>query len=209
MLKVYTLDVSEFDDDALFEKNTAKLSEYRKAKIEKVHFRKDKNLCLGAGILIDRALSEFGLHERDMVYGTRSNGKPYFENAPQIHFNVSHSDLMAMCVFSDAEVGCDIEKISEADTKIARRFFCEEEYKAIEAADDPNVMFYRYWTLKESFMKCTGRGMKLPLNAFCIHLGDEIAVTGDSVTGKFLFKEFDLEGYRAAVCINSGFGKTV
>ena len=206
MLKTYFYDVSELDDDAIFEKYMREVSEYRKAKTEKMRFRKDKKLSLGAGILIGRGLCEFGLRECDMVYGTRENGKPFFENAPELRFNVSHSGTMVMCAFSDVEVGCDIEKIAEADMKIARRFFCEEEFDAIANAADRDVMFCRFWTLKESFMKCTGLGMKLPLNAFCIHLGDEITVTCDSVEGEFEFKEFDTEGYCAAVCTNSEFG---
>ena len=43
----------------------------------------------------------------------------------------------------------------------------EDEHKRCEE-------FYRLWTLKESFMKVTGLGMKLPLDSFCFQLGERV-----------------------------------
>ena len=58
-----------------------------------------------------------------------------------------------MCVVSDHEAGCDVEKITVMDMDIARRFFCAEEYAALMScrdADSRNALFFRYWTLKET-----------------------------------------------------------
>ena len=46
-------------------------------------------------------------------------------------FNLSHSGDYVMCACSDrrdVQVGCDLEMIGETREKVARRFFCQEEY---------------------------------------------------------------------------------
>ena len=53
---------------------------------------------------------------------------------------------------------------------IAERFFCESEkelIRSLESFDDAaDAMFFTLWTLKESFVKCTGEGLGRDLNSF-------------------------------------------
>ncbi|MCD7736265.1 MAG: 4'-phosphopantetheinyl transferase superfamily protein, partial [Lachnospiraceae bacterium] len=101
------------------------------------------------------------------------HGKPFFPDFPEIHFSLSHSGEMAMAVFADTEIGCDIELKKQANEKLARRFFCPEEYAWMaRAKDEPErkERFYRLWTLKESFLKATGWGLRLPLDSFCFFI---------------------------------------
>ena len=51
--KVYILDSDILNDDEIYNKLYSALSSYRQEKIEHFRFRKDKNLSLGAGVLID------------------------------------------------------------------------------------------------------------------------------------------------------------
>ena len=69
-------------------------------------------------------------------------------------------------------VGCDVEKIGQLKMNIAMRYFCKEEYGAIKEAgsdEEKTDLFFRYWVLKESFMKATGKGMA-PSCKFFLHL---------------------------------------
>ena len=63
-------------------------------------------------------------------------------------------------------------------------------------------MFYRLWTLKESFIKATGTGMSLPLNEFNIIIDNNIiSVEQTSDTRNFCFgEESPCAGYYAAWC---------
>ena len=195
MIRFYYMDVTPFDDEALFANYYGQLSERRRRKTDRYRFTKDKALCLGAGALLDHGLREYGLREKDMEYSFGEWGKPRFEGAEQIHFNLSHSGKAVVAAFSDDEIGCDVEKIKEADLELARRFLHPNEYEAIAQMEDierRNELFFRIWTLKESFMKVTERGMTLPLNSFeIITDGAEAAVKQRLDTNRYFFKEFE------------------
>lgn len=204
MFNLISMDVSAFCEDALFTEKYELLSEYRRKKIDAFRFRKDKNLSLGAGVLLDAALKGYGLTEREMIYGETGNHKPVFLNAPEIHFNISHSGTMVILAVSDAPVGCDIEKTGKADLKISRRFFTENEHaRLLELSEGPqDELFYRLWTMKESYMKFTGEGMHLSLSDFEIDLTEEIPfVRRLGVRQDCRLQEIEeFTGYRCAVC---------
>ena len=51
-------------------------------------------------------------------------GKPYFENAPWLHFSVSHSGGLWVCALCRCDVGIDIEQHAARDhAALSRRFF--------------------------------------------------------------------------------------
>ncbi|MCC8106972.1 MAG: 4'-phosphopantetheinyl transferase superfamily protein [Clostridiales bacterium] len=113
-------------------------------------------------------------------------GKPYLPDFPGLHFNLSHSHEMAMAVFADTEVGCDIELQKKPNEKLAERFFCPEEnawMKAARTETEREERFYRLWTLKESFIKATGQGLRLPLDSFCFRI-EETCVPQSEMRGK-------------------------
>lgn len=212
MIHVYYSDTSPLHDDSLFQAYYARVSPERRSKADRLYFRKDRNLSLGAAVLLDAGLQRYGLTESEMVYGTGSSGKPFFLHFPHIHFSLSHSDDKVMVCFSDDELGCDIEKVKDIDFKIAERFFCRSEYEAImenRSYDRRKETFFRLWTLKESFIKANGKGMSLPANAFAIELsGDSIRVRDDTGTGTYSFAEFDLfPGYKSALCVCGEIGE--
>ncbi len=172
------------------------LSQQRQEKIMSMHFEKDKIQALGAGLLLDHGLQRYGLQERDVQMAYGSNGKPYLAEHPRIRFNLSHSGSMVMAVFSDREAGCDVEQVQEARMGVAQRFFAEaelEELKKEPVGEKRNELFFRIWTLKESYLKVTGEGMRIPLNSFCV-------CSGQAPSG-YSFREFSVPGYRAAVCL--------
>jgi len=200
--KIYKLNTKQLESLEVFEHFYAEVSEERQHKIDNMRQRKGKLLSLGAGILIDKGLKEYGLREAKVRIALGENEKPYFLDYPEIHFNISHSEKMVLAVFSDTEVGCDIEYIAPIKMEIAKRFFCSSEYEFImqQGEEKRTETFYRFWTLKESFMKATGLGMKLPMDSFCVRLGDEIHVEHQLGDGKYYMKEWGDGEYRAAMC---------
>lgn len=197
----YCADVSPLYDGAAYEEYRSLLPRYRREKADRFVFQKDRALSVGAGTLLMRAMDEFGISGSEPSYGP--NGKPSFPGSG-FSYNLSHSGTKVICSVSESDVGCDVEQVTDIDLEIARRYFFNTEYRDISACPDPvtrNEMFFRFWTLKESFMKVTGRGFSLPLDEFCIHIGDEVIVDQRVDARSYFFREFDLhDGYRYACC---------
>lgn len=93
--------------------------------------------------------------------GKGEHGKPYLKRFPQICFNISHSNGIAVCAISQSEVGIDVERIGTFRSAVARRVLTEKEIEFLEtlAEHERGEMFYRFWTLKESYLKLDGSGL--------------------------------------------------
>lgn len=199
---LYAARAGVLEDENLYNAAYAAVSEARKKKTDSYRFKKDRCLSLGAELLLQYGLKAAGCDGlKDIRYG--DSGKPFFEDN-KLFFNLSHSEEYAVCAISSCEVGCDIEIISDRGLKIAKRFFFKEEYEDITSCATPeerSEKFFRYWTLKESFMKVTGLGLSLPLDSFKISLNPEISVEQTVDGREYCFKEFgNIPGYRCAVC---------
>ena len=210
MLKVvtYYADTGSLECQETFQKCYSAVSPLRRSKVDSMVFDKDKRLSLGVEVLLMKAIEDLGEDVDLSTIITVANGKPAIKGS-DIQFNLSHSEQRVMCSVSDRPVGCDVERIQPIEMDIARRFFFGTEYEAISSVSDKDRydLFYRFWTLKESFMKVTGLGFELPLDSFRIDLGDTITVHQGVDDQDYHFKEYFVDdGYRYAVCsANSDF----
>lgn len=199
-IKIYFADTQELKNEAVFSSVYNSLPKERKAKADRFRFEKDKLLSVGAGALLQKALSLEGIENAEIA--TNEKQKPYLKYYPNVFFNLSHSENMVMCVVSDCEIGCDIEKIKEKTNDIADRFFTSEENKTISSASKKDEMFFRIWTLKESYMKALGLGFALSLKDFSIETVDEISAIHNGKRADYSFFEFsDIEGYCCSCCV--------
>ncbi len=96
-----------------------------------------------------------GVVERTLEYN--EFGKPYLRSG-ELYFNLSHADGVSVCAVAGCEVGVDIEKICWKP-RVLRRVCNAAEAAEIRTAED----FTRMWVLKESFVKCDGRGLEYGL----------------------------------------------
>lgn len=192
MIKLAYCDVSELD----LSKGYKLVSEDRKSKISRFMFDKDKKLSCGAYLLLMKMLNEENIIKP--TFKTEKYGKTYISNYNNIHFNISHSGKYVACGISDNKIGVDIEyNDSTIDLDIAKHYFYNEEYKNIMKSDNPSNEFFKYWVLKESYMKYTGLGFNLALNSFEITITDEIRVKPNDTSLRFSL--FDVNEYKVAV----------
>ena len=73
---------------------------------------------------------------------------------------------------SGATIGVDVEYINRTLTHdVAERFFSSQEVADLRAlpAEEQDVVFFDYWTLKEAYIKARGLGLALPLGQFTFH----------------------------------------
>ena len=124
-------------------------------------------------------------------------GKPYFPEYPELHFNISHCRGLAVVLLSDRECGVDAERRRPLREKIVNRVFSPEEQAALTASDDPDMLFTRLWTLKESYVKAIGIGVSYPLQevTFALH-GDAVQSNRQDA----VFFHMTMEDYAISVC---------
>lgn len=161
MQKLYRININHFEDPLKNERLLDLVGIRRREKVIRYRMPDDRKRSLGAGIIIRKILDENGLTESCLRYS--DNEKPVVDG---LFFNVSHAGDYVVGVLSDCEVGCDIEKNANAPLEVAEHYFYHSELAYIKAAEDKDKAFFTLWTLKESYMKMTGRGMSLPLDSF-------------------------------------------
>lgn len=177
-----------------------KLSAERKCGIMKYLKAEDRKRSLGAGLLLNKVLPCYGVSpDRIRI---RVDGKPEVDG---IFFNLSHAGRIVICAAAEKEVGCDVEEIVQAPEGVAEHFFHPSESAYINACmgDERNRRFFRIWTMKESYIKMTGEGMRLDFDCFEILPDDEeIKVCRDGRLLSCRIMEYDIPGYKVSVCAN-------
>lgn len=203
---IYASDTSELENDpCLFDTLYSSVSPLRREKTDRMRLLNGKCLSLGVESLLMRACLDFGIDYSAAEITVSERSKPGFKDIP-VYFSLSHSGNRAMCVMSDLPAGCDVEKINGVNPSIAERFFSAEENAALRSCvsvREREELFFTLWTLKESFMKCTGLGFSLPLNAFSVSVTPEgISVDQTVDDSRYaLFSRDPGDGYRYAWCV--------
>lgn len=193
---------SLFDDDGTFDKQLVLVDGERREKVNALAVREKKNASLAAGVILPLALKECGICGTVKIEGGRWD-KPRLTSPKGVYFNLSHSHGWTVLALSDREVGVDIERIKPVDMRLAKRFFADGEWAQIEAAGDgAEALFYRFWTVKEAYLKALGTGLNRPLNSFTVHFTAGGAKIDDPECDEvWLVSEFsDTEGYAVACC---------
>ena len=62
-------------------------------------------------------------------------------------------------------------------------------------------MFFRIWTLKESYMKCIGKGFAEPISSFELGFKDNDIVIREK--DEFHFIESKYDNYRISICLKT------
>lgn len=197
MVRVYAANVKGLPDPAEKPELMDGLPTERKEKILRYMQKADRIQCLCASLLLNEVLKKYSARMEDIVYG--ENGKPEIKG---LHFNLSHSAEMAVSAVSEKRVGCDIEKNDRMREYVAERFFCESEvaYLHLLSEEKKAEEFYRLWTMKESYIKMTGEGLKLPLNRFEFELGENVKVIREGKECDCYIKEYEVPGYKLTIC---------
>lgn len=197
MTEIFIADIGKLNIDEIYHR----LPAHRREKVDRCNLKRDKLLSAGAWLLLESVVG------KDIEIRVSDNGKPYIMNKPDVFFNLSHSGNKVMCAVSDGEVGCDVEREDRVNLKIAERYFSRAEIDFINQNGNKEDAFLKLWTLKESFVKTVGLGMRLPFNKFTVNPGKSISVKQNCFPDKkFYFKQFYIQGHYFACCAeNDGF----
>ena len=149
-------------------------------------------------LLVRAALSLEGFPRGSYEIRRDSFGKP-FADGISFHFNVSHSGRWCVCALSPRSVGVDVQIFRDIDRSVAARFFSPEEALRLEVLSSGEYLreFFRIWSLKESYIKCIGKGLSHPLNSFTVAPCDGGELFLEGIPAKtFEFRD----GYSLAAC---------
>lgn len=192
MIRTWISDIRPLYEADKYQTYYEALPAFRKEKADRLQSQIGKAQSAGAWTLLETIRKEYGIAE-------------------EAAFNLSHSGDYVLCSVdmecaSKTQVGCDIEAVKKARLKIAERFFCPSEYKRIlkeEDTEQQDDLFYRFWVLKESFMKATRQGMAMDTKSFEVQLSDPptLLKKPDCYPTEYYYCEYDAGvPYKIAVC---------
>lgn len=194
MIYTWVADVSALTETECFEKFYKTVPEERRQKADRIRFSIGRAQSVGAWVLWERMKRFYGWTGEET-------------------FNLSHSGSYVLCSASDRpgeKVGCDIETLKAAPLKIAERFFRQRELAYIQKQDSEEKRahaFFRYWVLKESFMKAVRLGMKLDTRSFEIDFTENdqpvLVEKPDGFPEPFFYQEYEVEGVEAKIAVCS------
>lgn len=212
MIQTWITDVTPLLEQKTCKYYYDRLPEWRRRKADKLK-NLNKAQSVGAWILYQNMRAAYGLSEGGI-------------------YNLSHSGRYALCAADDGKgnaagaakepgynglqerseavkVGCDVEMIKKLRPGVARRFFCPDEEAYIMGQETETCRteeFYRYWVLKESFIKAVREGMRLDLRSFEIKIekGEPVLIRQpENYPEKYYYKEYKLEAGDAKIAVCS------
>jgi 4'-phosphopantetheinyl transferase len=153
---------------------------------------------------------ELGIAPQMVRIATDACGKPFLRDDPDLAFNLSHSNGLALLATTrGGMIGCDIEWRNPelACPRVAERLFAAEEYETLTALPLEQWIagFYNCWTRKEAYVKALGLGLSYPLDAFTVSVapGEPARFTSDE-PGWTLASFEPAPGYQAALVTWAG-----
>lgn len=121
--------------------------------------RRQREYILGRTLLNMGLRREYALFLSQLTVKTGRYGKPYLEGRPEIQLNTSHCDGLAACALHNRTVGLDVEVIRPFSERLVKKVLTEEELASLGGREITPELFFRYWTLKESYLKARGTGL--------------------------------------------------
>jgi|GEM_PF-819052 len=140
------------------------LSPEQLTKMRKFLHHGDQLRYLIGRILIRRLFRMYGHPENASHHlSVSSFGRP-LTDLP-LDFNLTHSGQFVLCAGStDCRVGIDTEQCKSIDFADFKSVMTPSQWDVIHTADNPELAFFHYWTMKESVIKADGRGLSRPLH---------------------------------------------
>ena len=125
--------------------------------------------------------------DETVEFSYTNTGKPFLSDYSNIYFNLSHSKNVVACAVANREVGVDIQNILPISEKVAKKVLTSSEYTEYRNSLQPDEYFCKIWTIKESNLKKTGKGITIELNG----------LSADSINDKMIYK---INNYVCCVC---------
>lgn len=197
------------ENDSIYTKCLQYISDETRNRLSNYREHKDSLRSAVGEILVRTLLYKlFSIRNYDIHIARGAYGKPYLLSNKSIHFNISHSHNLVVCVIDSLEVGIDVEFMRPVELCLARRFFHPSEYQKlckVSSAAYRTKLFFDIWTMKESYIKMDGRGLSLSLKAPIVDIEHLDLDSQDPILleGNYYTRFTPLPNYRLCVCSKS------
>lgn len=167
------------------------LSAERREKVSRYRFAGDRVQSILAYLLLRYGLiKDHGILSVPRI-GKTPQGKPFLQEHPHIHFNLSHCEKTVACGFSSAPMGVDVQHTVPYKESVAK-FFMTPQERMGAVLGNADETFTRLWTMKEAYGKCSGEGICYPMS--------EISITDGWTAEGCLIQSYPLDGFYLSVC---------
>lgn len=138
---------------------------------------------------------KYEVSNREVEIKRDNGGKPFIivqgEKLSEF-FNISHTSGVGVVIFSNYEIGIDIEGIVSPDDRIAQRFFHKNERRYLYdgvGETEYRKRFYEIWTKKEAYLKWNGMGLAGGLRNLNV------------LTKRYAFQRIEINGKEYALAV--------
>lgn len=172
----------------------------------------DATRFAGRAVLLRRLLAQYGVDVATSEFTKGANGKP---SVPELHFNASHSDGIALIALRRSEpVGIDVERlrpIPDVDGIAGIALDPAERAELAAVPDDErDRAVLATWTAKEALLKATGDGLSVEPSRFGFagqsgrrHWAASVTAGLDRLS-RYRITHFDPPGAIAALATGTG-----
>ncbi|MBR3645173.1 MAG: 4'-phosphopantetheinyl transferase superfamily protein [Lachnospiraceae bacterium] len=200
-MEIYISDISNIDIDTYIDE----VSRCRREKVQRFNHIDDKRRSIGSELLrnygIDQYLRENhpeSLNEKRKFY-LLDNGKPKVNIGQlSVEYNVSHSGKYVAVVVANVQCGIDIERKRTARQSVIDRCFNLAEQNEMDSSSDKDKTFTQIWTMKESYLKMTGDGIRDELNK--VSTGFSNGISKYHFPEGINYRIFEYDDYIVTVC---------
>lgn len=179
LVQLHYAHLSMVEDEIFLAQVFAWLSDAEQARYQCFANKQQASQYLLARALLRSQLSErvSSVQPHEWIFEIDEHGKPRLADAFShfnIQFNLSHSEnMVVLALCSGLELGVDVECIHRPvfSMALARRYFAKTEFADLLKLNEQQQIkrITQLWTLKESYLKASGLGIRVPLDklVFC------------------------------------------
>ena len=150
----------QLPDDGVF-------SEYRRNRLAAIKAPALKKQSKVAELLLNHAVCQFDANVKLPLDIPVTSGRPELR-CGGLYFSISHSENIVACAVSEKNIGLDVQLERKYSPALVVRFFSKPEVDLYSSSTDKDDVFFRIWSMKESYVKATGKGISYGLNKFSV-----------------------------------------
>ena len=166
---VYMKNIKEYDSKDL-EHLLSMVSPARREIALRKKDEKDQIRSCVCEILLWKGLTELGLDIEELAVSYEEKKPRLYDRFAKVmvektgmdpsamnvglDFSFSHTKDYVICGISDLPIGVDVEYLRKNLPLYSDHIFAESEEATVRNAPNPSEEFLRYWTCKESYIKC-------------------------------------------------------
>jgi len=164
-------------DESIARACSAVLGDEERDRATRFHFDRHRREYLATHALARTALARnHSIAPAEWRFVTNANGKPAAEPACGLHFNLSNTEDLVVCLVAHGrEVGVDVEPVARAAeiARLAPHVFSSAEQAQLASLSAAEQLHraLSLWVLKEAYIKARGLGLTLPLQEFSFLFG--------------------------------------